>query len=222
MKPFRIRVPASTANIGPGFDSLGLALALYLTVDVSPSSKWRVEQHSPHLSADANAEDNYILQIARETAGQFHKELPACKLVVSSEVPLARGLGSSASAIVAGIELADQLCSLSLTPEQKLELGNDIEGHPDNIAPALYGGLIITTAAAGRVDWIRMPGLDTDVVMSIPRQDLKTEASRKALPDMFSRERAAAASSVSNVLVAALLSGGLSAGRKNDGKRLVP
>ncbi|RYG74202.1 homoserine kinase [Lentibacillus lipolyticus] len=207
MKPFQIRVPASSANLGPGFDSVGLALDLPLTVDVSAAEKWEVEQCSPHLSTDEKPEDNYIVQIAREVATRFDHNLPACKLVIRSDIPLARGLGSSASAIVAGIELANQLCALSLSTDEKLAFGNEIEGHPDNIAPALVGGFVISTAAAGTVDWVRVPDIDTAAVVYIPSQDLKTEAARQVLPESFPRERATAASSVSNVLIASLLSG---------------
>ncbi|TMN22454.1 homoserine kinase [Lentibacillus cibarius] len=207
MRPFRIHVPASSANIGPGFDSLGLALGLYLTLDVATAETREVVQCSPHLPEMPTGEDHYIFQIADQTAARWHKELPPCKVTLQSDIPLARGLGSSASAIVAGIELANQLCKLSLSPEDKLTFGNEIEGHPDNIAPSIFGGLTITTIAAGSVDWIQMPGVDADVVVFIPDQDLKTAAARKVLPATYSRELATAGSSVSNVFVASLLSG---------------
>ncbi|WP_343750847.1 homoserine kinase, partial [Lentibacillus halophilus] len=209
MKSFRISVPASSANIGPGFDSLGVALNLYLTVDVWDTGKWEIEQRSEHLSADEKVEDNYILQIARQTAARYHRKLPACKLVINSDIPLARGLGSSASAIIAGIELADQLCELSLSPDEKLAFGNDIEGHPDNIAPALFGGLAATTVVDGTVQWVRISDIAADVIVYIPADDLKTEAARQVLPKTFPRADATKASSVSNVLIAALLSGDL-------------
>ncbi|SFB07040.1 homoserine kinase [Lentibacillus halodurans] len=207
MKPFRIRVPASSANIGPGFDSVGLALNLYLTLDVSLSAEWEVIQHSRHLPVQADDEDHYIFQIARNIALRWNRELPVCRMAVQSEIPLARGFGSSASAIVAGIELANQLCSLSLSREQKLELGSEIEGHPDNIAPAVMGGFVISTANDYSIEWIQLPAPDVEVIVYIPGYDLKTEAARKVLPESYSRELAASASAVSNVLIAALSSG---------------
>ncbi|SFE17522.1 homoserine kinase [Lentibacillus persicus] len=207
MTPFEIRVPASSANIGPGFDSMGLALDLYLTVAVYPSDKWQVFQNSPHLPNQTDDEDHYILQMARSVAARWNQELPACRLRIESEIPLARGLGSSASAIVAGIELADQVCVLNLTQEQKLEIGTEIEGHPDNIAPALMGGFIISTVVDGHVDWISLPDPDLEMVLYIPGSDLKTEEARNALPATYTRELAASASAISNVLIASLAAG---------------
>lgn len=207
MKPFSIRVPASSANIGPGFDSMGLALNLYLTLDVSPADKWEIEQHSVNLPELATYENHYILQIACDIAARWNKQLPACEMTVRSDIPLARGLGSSASAIIAGIELADHLCGLSLTREQKLELGTEIEGHPDNIAPALIGGFVVSAATDHKIDWIQLPMPDADVIVYIPEEGLTTESARNVLPEAYPRERATTASAISNVLIAALASG---------------
>ncbi|QKY71054.1 homoserine kinase [Lentibacillus sp. CBA3610] len=207
MKPFRIRVPASSANIGPGFDSMGLALDLYLTLDIAPSDKWEIEQHSPHLPEATSADDHLIVQTARDIASRWNKELPACKMVVWSDIPLARGLGSSASAIVAGIELADRACGLSLTQKQKLDLGSEIEGHPDNIAPALMGGFIISTDINHEIGWMSLPIPDLEAVVYIPEKGLMTEEARSVLPETYKREHATSASAVSNVLIASLASG---------------
>ncbi|HLR63786.1 MAG TPA: homoserine kinase [Lentibacillus sp.] len=206
MKPFRIRVPASSANIGPGFDSMGLALNIYLTLDISPSDKWEVEQHPQHLPELANAEEHFIVQIARDIAARWNEVLPACKMAVYSDIPLARGLGSSASAIVAGIELADKVCDLALSSEQKLELATEIEGHPDNIAPTLMGGFVISTITSGEIDWIQLPMPEADVVVYIPDEGLMTKAARKVLPETYKRETATSASALSNVLIGALAS----------------
>lgn len=207
MTPFRIRVPASSANVGPGFDSMGLALNLYLTLDVSASATWKIEQHSSHLPEVTDVDNHYIVTIARDIAGRWNQELPPCKMTVWSDIPLARGLGSSASAIVAGIELADQACALALTREKKLELATEMEGHPDNVAPALMGGFVISTVTDRAIDWVQLPMPDADVIVYIPEAGLMTEAARKALPDTYQRELAASASARSNVLVASLASG---------------
>ncbi|MFD1363593.1 homoserine kinase [Lentibacillus salinarum] len=207
MTSFKIRVPASSANIGPGFDSMGMALNLYLTLDVSPADEWTIEQHSPHLPELASVDDHYIVQVARDVATRWGKALPACHITVRSDIPLARGLGSSAAAIVSGIELANQVCGLSLTREQKLELGTAIEGHPDNIAPALMGGFIIAIGTDRTIDWVQLPSPEVDVVVSIPGDALETKTARNVLPGAYPMERAASASAVSNVLVASLASG---------------
>jgi len=205
MMPFRVTVPASSGNVGPGFDSIGLALGLYLTLEVTEADKW--EFIPPHLSSHDHVEDHFILKIAKQIAEDHQKKLPPCKVIETSEIPLARGLGSSASAILAGIELANQACELSLSLEDKLRYGTEIEGHPDNIAPALFGGLVISTITEDEIDWIQIVDLSVDIVAYIPEIELKTEAARKVLPEQYTRSQAAKASGISNIVVAALLSG---------------
>jgi len=207
MKPFCIQVPASSANIGPGFDSIGLALNLYLTLEVELADEWEFINHSPHLTQDSDYRDNYIYQIAKQIADLHQKVLPASKVVIKSDIPLARGLGSSASAIIAGIELANQLGELSLTAEEKLQYGTDIETHPDNIAPALFGGVIIAVTTDDEIDWVKVPDFTVDSLVYIPNVELKTEAARSVLPENFTRGHAAQASAISNVLIASLLTG---------------
>lgn len=207
MMPFRIQVPASSANLGPGFDSIGLALNLYLTLEVEPAEQWEFINQSPYLIQDENYEDNFIYQIAETIASRFDITLPACKVTVHSDIPLARGLGSSASAIIAGIELANQLGGLSLTTDEKLTFGTEIEKHPDNIAPALIGGIIIAVTMNGHTDWVKVSDFHAETLLYIPNTELKTTAARNVLPDRFTREQAVQASAVSNVLIASLLSG---------------
>src|SRR5690625_7133219 len=110
MTMFTITVPASSANIGPGFDSVGMAINRYLTLQVNDSNHWQFEHLSSFLPTNVDYNDHFIYQVANKVANQFQKKLPPCKVYVKSEIPLARGLGSSASAVVAGIELANQLC----------------------------------------------------------------------------------------------------------------
>jgi homoserine kinase len=207
MRPFRIQVPASSANLGAGFDSMGLALNLYLTLDIEPAEEWLFINHSPHLEQDLDYRDNFIYQVAKKIASRYEKTLPACKITVKSDIPLARGLGSSASAIMAGIEIANQLGELGLSTDQKLKLGTEIEKHPDNIAPALMGGVIIAVTMNDHTDWVKVPDFNADSLLYIPKVELKTEASRNVLPDHFSREQAVQASAISNVLIASLLTG---------------
>jgi len=205
---FTIKVPASTANIGPGFDSAGMALNRYLTIHVEKHSHWIFEHQSVHLPQVPVAEEHLIYQIAERTAIQYGAELPSCLVVVESEIPLARGLGSSASAVIAGIELANQLCGLSLTQLEKLALASEIEGHPDNAAAALLGGLVISAQTAkGDIDFFQKKEDNLEIVAYIPNFELKTEAARKVLPDFYSRNEAATASAIGNVMFAALVSG---------------
>src|SRR5690625_1014981 len=200
MNEFMITVPASSANIGPGFDSAGIAIQRYLTLNVSKSNYWHFNNISTCLPEDSHFEDHYIYQIDHLVADQFGKTLSASHVIVHSDIPLARGLGSSSSAVIAGIELANQRCGLNLSKHDKLKLATEIEGHPDNVAPALLGGLIITTTAR-QVEYVRLSELGIDLVLSIPTIELKTEDARQVLPNTLSRADATHASSVCNVMI---------------------
>ena len=208
MNRFKITVPASSANMGPGFDSAGLAVNRFLTIYVKEQEAWSFEHRGHFLPEINDYKDHLIYQIAAQTAARYQRILPTCQVIVESDIPLARGLGSSSSAVLAGIELANQVCDLSLTKEQKLQFGTEIEGHPDNIAPALFGGVIVTTITpSGDVEYVSIQDLNLDIIVYIPTVELKTEAARNVLPEEFPRKDATTASSISNVMLAALLTG---------------
>lgn len=202
---FAIRVPASTANLGPGFDSIGLALNLFLTLEVENSEKWEFYSTKDELKIFPNDEQHFIGQIALQVAEKYGRTLTPFKVQVDSQIPLARGLGSSASAIVAGIELADYAGGLGLTTQEKLLIATELEGHPDNVGASLYGGLIVGSYHLGEVDLVAFPDIPFEVVVVIPDEILLTKDSRDVLPSTFSRNEAIQASSTANVLIAALL-----------------
>ena len=198
----KIIVPATTANIGLGFDSIGIAVDLYLTLTVvEPSSEWKIEH--PFGEAVPTNEENLII----ETALAVCPTLQPHHLVCESDIPMTRGLGSSSSAIVAGIELANQLGKLNLTPQQKVKWATKIEGHPDNVAPAILGGLVVATydEESQEVDYLQKE-IQSEIqgIALIPDFELSTKASRQVLPSEFVYAQAVQASSRSNVLVAAL------------------
>jgi len=205
MKRFTISVSASSANIGPGFDSAGLALNRYLTLEVVRQEKWEIKQDPHFLPPITHYEDHFIYKTAKQIAEQHNEALPACKVNIKSTIPLARGLGSSASAVLAGIELANQLCDFALSKEQKLMYATKVEGHPDNVAPVLFGGIVISAATDHGIDYIELPALDLDIVVYIPDVELQTDAARSVLPNHFSRKDAAAASGISNLMIASLV-----------------
>ena len=198
----KIIVPATTANIGLGFDSIGIAVDLYLTVTVvEPNNEWKIEH--PFGEAVPTNQENLII----ETALAVCSTLQPHHLVCESDIPMTRGLGSSSSAIVAGIELANQLGKLNLTPKQKVEWATKLEGHPDNVAPAILGGLVVATydAKSQEVEYLQRE-IQSDIqgIALIPDFELSTKASRQVLPSEFVYSKAVQASSRSNVLVAAL------------------
>ncbi|WP_458353973.1 homoserine kinase [Peribacillus frigoritolerans] len=203
---FLIRVPASTANLGPGFDSIGMALGLYLEIHGSSSDHWEVVPLSEEMSVFPRDDRNYIVQIAKETAASYGKELSPCRLFVSSEIPLARGLGSSASAIVAGIELANIVAELHLSDEEKNRHASLFEGHPDNAGASVYGGLVVGLHTEERTDVVSFPIEGVKVIAVIPNFELLTEDSRNVLPNSLSYNDAISGSAAANVLLAGVLS----------------
>ncbi|BAM46974.1 homoserine kinase [Amphibacillus xylanus] len=201
---FMIKVPATTANIGAGFDSIGIALNLYLTLKVKLSDKLEFVHLSEHLNDLPTDESNFIYQIAKKTADRYQVDvLPPCRIEVTSDIPFARGLGSSATAIVAGIELANQLLQLNLTADEKVLLATEIEGHPDNVAPAVLGGCVIGHYDQ-TVETIHVPINNLTFVTIIPDFELKTKDARAVLPKQLSHSESVKASSIANVSVAAI------------------
>ncbi|WP_064094301.1 homoserine kinase [Rossellomorea aquimaris] len=204
-RSWKITVPGSTANLGAGFDSLGLALNLFLTVEVQEASEWKVVPLSPELKVFPEDESHSIVEVACEVGELYGKKPRPCHLFVSSDIPLTRGLGSSAAAVVAGVELANIICDLHLSQGEKLSLATKFEGHPDNVGASLYGGFVISCYNEKGVNLITVKDLPIDVVSVIPKAELKTSESRRVLPNSVSYEESVKAGAVSNVLVAAFL-----------------
>ena len=200
----KIIVPATSANVGPGFDSVGIAVSKYLTIDVLEAQEnWWIEHDlGEEIPSD---EENLLLQ----TALQVASDLPPQRLKMTSEVPLARGLGSSSSVIVAGIELANQLGKLSLSDEDKLEIATKIEGHPDNVAPAIFGNLVVASYVDQQTNHLVLPFPECALVAFVPNYELKTSDSRNVLPSEWTYKEAVAASAIANVAIAALAKGDL-------------
>ena len=198
----KIIVPATSANVGPGFDSVGVAVTKYLKIQVCEErEEWMIEhQLGKWIPRD---ERNLLLKIAL----QIVPDLQPRRLKMVSDIPLARGLGSSSSVIVAGIVLANQLGNLKLSKHEKLQLATKIEGHPDNVAPAIYGNLVIASSVEGQVSAVVAPFPECAFLAYIPNYELRTRDSRGVLPKKLSYKEAVAASSIANVAIAALLTG---------------
>ena len=205
----KIIVPATSANVGPGFDSVGIAVTRYLTIEVlEPADAWLIEHD---LGAGIPTDENNLLL---STALSIAPAIQPHHIKMTSQVPLARGLGSSSSVIVAGIELANQLANLQLSDAEKLRIATEIEGHPDNVAPAIFGNMVIASYIGEDVQYVTADFPSCDLVAFVPSYQLKTSDSRNVLPKEWSYKEAVAASSVANVAIAALLKGDLvTAGR---------
>lgn len=206
---YLIKVPASTANLGPGFDSIGLALSMYLTIEVEKSDQWKVIPLSKEMEQFPRDEQHLICKIAIETGLRYGVRIQPCTIRLQSDIPLARGLGSSAAAIVAGIELANVIGNLQLSKFEKLMIANEIEGHPDNVGASIYGGLVIGSNQDEKLDIVPIYDVDFETVVVIPNEELLTSAAREVLPDVLSFKKAVQAGAIGNVFIAALLSGDL-------------
>lgn len=194
----QIKVPASSANLGPGFDSIGVAISLYLTIDVlEETDHWVVDHDLGDLPRD---EKNMIVA----SALKIKPDLAPRHLRVESDIPLAHGLGSSSSAIVGGIELADKLGGMHLAPHEKIELASKLEGHPDNVAPTILGSLVVGCKVNGHFTAVKAPVPPFAMIAYIPAYNLKTSDARAVLPKELSFKDAVQASAVANTAVAAL------------------
>jgi len=209
---FEVRVPASTANLGAGFDCIGLALELYLTVRATvlpaPGARSHARSRGVGASADlpSSPEENLILRAMRYTAERDNFRLPPVRIAVKNEIPMAGGLGSSAAAIVAGVKLASAVSGKKISEEAILRHAAAIEGHADNVAAALLGGLVVTLVRAdGSVAAVkrRWPKL-LRVVAITPEMSLETSASRAVLPKTVERGDAVHNLQRAALLVAAL------------------
>lgn len=198
----KIIVPATSANIGPGFDSVGVAVSKYLTIEVlGESDHWLIE-HDLERRIPSN-ERNLLIKVARRIAPAIQPH----HLKMTSDIPLAHGLGSSSSVIVAGIELANQLANLQLSNAEKLNFATKIEGHPDNVAPAIYGNLTISSYLNEKVSTVVTEFPEVSFIAYVPNYELRTKDSRGVLPKGLSYLEAVTASSVANVAIAALMKG---------------
>lgn len=196
----KIIVPGTTSNLGPGFDSCGLALNLYLTLEVGDEVEKWVIHHTLGVSIPKD-ESNLIIQTALSLASTIHPR----ELWMNSEIPATRGLGSSSAAIIAGIELANQLAELKLSDKEKVAIASNLEGHPDNAAPAILGDFVVATKINDAVFAVKHVFLDTGIVAVIPNHELLTTESRDVLPKELSYSQAVQASSISNVMISAVL-----------------
>lgn len=202
----RVRVPATTANLGPGFDALGLALALYNEVEIGMAEVTSVEVRGAGRDSLPRDGSHLVLRSASLLADRAGRAVQGWRLVQSNAIPLARGLGSSSAAIVAGLVGADALLGTALPPSELLALAAEIEGHPDNVAPAIFGGLVVCCTDAGLFA-LPLPAPRLQVVVAIPNFEVSTEAARKVMPQSIPHADGVYNTSHVALTVAALMTG---------------
>lgn len=182
---FKVKVPGTSANIGVGYDCLGVALDYHLELEVEESDKIEFLENGEPFSIPI--EDNYIFEAIKYTEKHLVKNIPSYKVnVIKNNIPLARGLGSSSSAIVAGILIANTFAGNVLDTQQIVKLAVDMEGHPDNVVPAILGGMVLTAHDKDNIVYSTVSNCDDlYYYVMIPDFKLSTEKARSVLPKSY-------------------------------------
>lgn len=187
----RIQVPATSANLGPGFDCLGLALELYNSITVDPGRPFGITLSGPYQEGIPTDESNLVWQTMCHLWRQINFPIPSVTITLENHIPPARGLGSSSAAIVGGLVAANALAGSPLTQLELLQVANILEGHPDNVTPALYGGVTLSVETAeGVIPRVLHPAPALRAVLVIPDLLLKTAKARGILSPEVSRKDA--------------------------------
>jgi homoserine kinase len=204
-----IITPCSTSNLGPGFDTLGLALNryLYVSAEAAPSTVITVEGSGKnHIATN---ERNLVYASMLHTAQYFGKSLPAVKLHLKNEIPAYGGLGGSGAAVAGGVFLANELLNGGLTRDEMLNIAVAIEGHPDNVSAALFGGLTVNCFDTQRNVHCRSVRIEypLSIITCSPHFQVQTKQARKILPEQIPLKDAVTNIENAASLVAALMSG---------------
>ncbi|MDP9454102.1 MAG: homoserine kinase [Actinomycetota bacterium] len=202
-----VRVPATSANLGPGYDAVGLALSLSMRISLERAPQPIVEVHGVGADLVPKGKDHPAYRAARFVADELGEHDAHFHLIQENDIPPARGLGGSAAALVGGAVAANDLLGRAMAPPDLLNLVCDLDGHPDNAAPALLGGLVIGTLTPEGIKSVRLEPEGLKAVVAVPDFEVSTTAARHALPDSVPHRDAAF-----NVGRAGLLLGALATG----------
>jgi len=210
---WHLRVPASSANLGPGFDALGLALSPYLICRFRRAEQLAIRVSGRDADLISTGDDNLIWQTALLVAQHSDQSIPPIELEVENEIPLGKGLGSSAAALTAGVIIADVMLGLKWKSHRILDEAARIEGHPDNVAACVLGSIVASAIdSSGMTRAVRLelpPSFEVAVV--VPDFPLPTHEARAVLPNQYSKADAVFNVQRSALLIAALATGTISA-----------
>jgi homoserine kinase len=205
----RVRVPASSANLGPGFDALGLGLDLYLECRFRPSGTLKIRATGRDADQISLASDNLIWQTALRVAADQGRNMPPIELFIANDIPLGKGLGSSAAALTAGVVIANEVLGLNWDQQRVMDAAARMEGHPDNVAACVLGAIVASAfdsegvTRAVRLDLHSSYG----VAVVVPDFALSTSKAREVLPSTYSRADAVFNVQRSAMLIVALATG---------------
>lgn len=184
----RLKVPATTANLGSGFDTLGMALTLYnlFTIkEILPEGEYTCEISGEGVDELKDARKNMLVTSYIKACNEWNVPVKGFSFESCNAVPLNRGLGSSSTAVVAGVALANILSGLNLPEAELLRVMTKIEGHPDNVVPCYIGGMTVSCWDGESLRYVRLPALpdDLNVIAAVPDFQVHTEDARKILPE---------------------------------------
>ncbi|MGB6191663.1 MAG: homoserine kinase [Terracidiphilus sp.] len=208
-EPLRLRLPATSANLGPGFDAAAVALDFHLEIEARPAEKYSITATGRDAERCSRIEDNLILGIYRRLLEENDREVVPLGLDMRNEIPLGMGCGSSAAGRLAAVALADHFGELGWSSEQILEEASRLEGHPDNVAACWHGGFVVAACEGHAVHVARVvPPAAWRAIVVLPANPLATSKARAVLPNCYSSEDA-----IANIQSAALLALAFAQGR---------
>lgn len=209
MRGMRLRLPATSANLGPGFDTLALALKVYLEIEAKPAAKTEIRATGRSPSVCGTLRNNLLLQTYERVLAEQGRKAARLVITMRNEIPLGMGCGSSAAVRLAAVALASHFGNLRWDRERILTEAAQLEGHPDNAAACCLGGFVVSARVAKHVQAVRMAlPREWRAVLVLPEQPLATSASRAVLPESYSRSDV-----VENLQNVALLTAAFASGR---------
>lgn len=209
MSKISIRVPATTSNIGPGFDCLGMALNLYNTVEIEPANdKFHIEITGEYTDALYYPESNAVYQGLLAIYRKLEQPMPEFNIKLNNRIPVARGLGSSAAAYLSGLIAGNLFNGRIFSKTDILEMAVEYEKHPDNVVPALMGGLTVSCRTMKGTLWVKCRQYQIpNILLFIPELPMETIHKRKILPKTVSFDDAVFNITRSTLLITALIEG---------------
>ncbi len=208
-----VRAPASSANLGPGFDALGMAFGIYLTCEFERAESLSIAVRGRDAEAISTGEDNFIWQTAQRVASDLGTSLPPIRLAIDNDIPLGKGLGSSAAALTVGVVIADRILGLGWPIARILDEAARLEGHPDNVAACVLGSIVASAIDGnGEARAVRLEiSARFGAAVVVPDFMLPTREARAALPAEYSKADCIFNLQRSALLIAALATGNVSA-----------
>lgn len=205
-----VKIPASTANLGPGFDALGMALSLYAWLELSVADQTEVHLYGEGMDGIPKDENNLVYQVAQKVFQRAGIAPQPLKISMYSDIPLTRGLGSSASAIVGALVAANELIGQHFSNDELFHMATELEGHPDNVGASIFGGIVVSSWDGHSAPYVKLsPPHVLKTLVVVPNFQLSTEKARHALPEQYSKADVVFNIGKSSLLVAALASGQL-------------